>query len=133
MKSQGAGTRSQWDHACYTDRERIWCHPPNNYSFKIERVTSYFEVRKTTQEEYEDQNILNIKLIMETPPWDLTSSDYSQQEQSMLDYRGRFVSPNTPATGQLFINSVTLYAYDDVMDDDNYVTVLDSYITTSAL
>ena len=53
----------------------------------------------------------------------------------MFDYRGRFVSPNTPARGQLFINSVISYAFDaaDVMDDDNYATLLDSYVTTSSL
>ena len=36
---------------------------------------------------------------------------------------------------QLFINSVTLDAYDaaGVMDDDNYDTVLDSSVTTSYL
>ena len=35
----------------------------------------------------------------------------------------------------MYTNSVTLYNYDaaDVMDDDNYATVLDSYITTSSL
>ena len=39
----------------------------------------------------------------------------------MFNYRGWFISLNTPARGQLFTNSVTLYAYDaaDVMDDDN--------------
>ena len=46
-----------------------------------------------------------------------------------------FVSPNTPARGQLFINSFILYAYDtaDDKDDDNYATVLDSYVTTISL
>ena len=59
--------------------------------------------------------------MVEAPPWDL-------QKQSMFDYRGWFVSPNTQARGQLFINAATSYAYDaaDVMDDDNYATVLDS-------
>ena len=42
----------------------------------------------------------------------------------MFDYRGWFVSPNTPVRIQLFANSVTSYAYDaaDVMDDNRYVT-----------
>ena len=42
---------------------------------------------------------------------------------------------NTPARGQLYINSVILYAYDaaDVMEDNNYATVLDSCVTTSFL
>ena len=87
--------------------------------------TSYFEVRKLTQEEYEDQDILEIELMAKAPLWDPSSPEYSYQEQSMFNYRGQFVSPNTPARGQLFINSVTPYAYDatDVMDDDNYISV----------
>ena len=53
----------------------------------------------------------------------------------MFNYRGQFVSPNTPPRGQLFTNSVILYAYDaaDVMDDNNYATVLESFVTTSSL
>ena len=53
----------------------------------------------------------------------------------MFDNRRRFVSPNTPTRGQLFINSVTLHAYNsaDVMDDNNYATVLESYVATSSL
>ena len=98
-------------------------------------VTSYFEVRKPTWEEYEDQNILKIELITEALLWDPSSTEYSDQEQSTFDYSGRFVSPNTPARGQLFIKSVTLYAYEpaDVMDDVNDAIVLDSYVTTSSL
>ena len=53
----------------------------------------------------------------------------------MFNYRVQFASPNTPARGQLFINSVTSFAYDavDVMDDDNYATLLESFVTTSSL
>ena len=52
----------------------------------------------------------------------------------MFDHRGRFVSPTIPESGQLFLNFVTLY-YDaeNVMDDNNYSTVLDSNVTTSSM
>ena len=72
---------------------------------------------------------------MEAPPWDPSSNEYSHQEQSMFGYRGWFVKPNTPARGQLSINAVTLYAYDaaDIMDDDNYATVLESFVSTLSL
>ena len=81
------------------------------------------------------ENILKIELMVKVPLWDLSSPWYSHQEQSMFDYRGWFVSPNTTPRGQLFINSVTSYAYDaaDVRDDDNYATLLKSYDTTSSL
>ena len=102
---------------------------------KLTRVTSYFNVRKPTQEEYEDQNILKIKITAEDPSWDPLSSEFSRQAQSMFDYRGWFVSPNTPAKGQLFMNSVTSYAYDapDATDDDSYATVLESFVNISSL
>ena len=53
----------------------------------------------------------------------------------MFNYRGWFVSPNTPARGQLFINSLMLYSFDaaDVIDDDNYAIVLESFVSTSSL
>ena len=46
----------------------------------------------------------------------------------MLNNRVLFVSPN--ARRQLLINSVTLYSYDAavVMDDDNYATVLKTFV-----
>ena len=69
---------------------------------KLNGVTSYFEVRKPTQEEYENQNILKIELMVEAPQWDPSSPEYSHQEQSMFNYRGRFVSPNTPTREQFY-------------------------------
>ena len=53
----------------------------------------------------------------------------------MVYHRGWFVIPNTPANGQLFINSATLYASDAayVMDDDNLATVLQNSVTISSL
>ena len=73
--------------------------------------------------------------MAEAPPWDSSSPEFSRQEQSMFDYRGRFVGPNTPAREQLFINSVALYAYDAecVMDVDIYATVLESFVRTLSL
>ena len=50
----------------------------------------------------------------------------------MFDYKGPFVSPITPARGQLFISLFTRHAYDsaDVIDDDNYATVLENFLIT---
>ena len=83
-----------------------------------------------TEKEYEDQNILKIELIVQVPPLDLSSPEFSSQEQSMFIYRGQFVSPNTPPRGQLFTNSVTSHAYAaaDFMDHDNYVGKFSQYI-----
>ena len=56
--------------------------------------------------EYKNPNILKI----------------DRQKQWMFDYRRQFISTDAQARGQLFINSVTLYAYHaaDVMENDHY-------------
>ena len=53
----------------------------------------------------------------------------------MLNYRGWFVAHVTLASGQLFIYSVTLYAFDavDVMDGKKFATVWESYVIISSL
>ena len=80
-------------------------------------------MRKPTCEDYDDLDILKIKLMAETPLWNPSSPEFSRQEQSMLDYS---VSPTTPARGQIFINSITLYAYDaaDVMDNEKSFVII---------
>ena len=102
---------------------------------KITGVTNNFKVRKPTQEEQGDKYNLKIELTVEASSWDLSSPEFSRQVQSILDHRGQFVIPTTPARGQLFISSVTLHAYDaaDVMDDDNYTTMLEYFVIFSSL
>ena len=53
----------------------------------------------------------------------------------MSNYSGLFVSPNTLARGQFFINSVTLNSFDAevVMDDDDYATMLENFVIKSSL
>ena len=52
-------------------------------SLKLNRVTSYFDVRTPTCEGYEDQNIFKMELMAEALPWDLSSPQFSSQEQNM--------------------------------------------------
>ena len=92
---------------------------------QISQITSYFVVKKPSLEENDDQDILKV----EVTPWDLSSPEFSRQEQSVLDYRGWFVIPNAPERGKTCTISVTWYAYDaeDILDDGNFATVLESY------
>ena len=85
---------------------------PITISLQLNGVISYFKIRKPTQEEYEDQNILKIELTVEAPLWDLSNPDYSHQEQSTFDYRG--------------LSTLSHYAT-DVMDNDNYTMVMESF------
>ena len=51
---------------------------------KLNRVTSYFEVRTPTQEEHEKKNILRIECMVKAPLWDQSSPKLSRQKQSLL-------------------------------------------------
>ena len=104
ISPQVLGTNTQQENTCLAFRKPFWCYLII-IPLKLNRVTSYLEVTKPTQEEYEDQNILKIKLTVEVLLWETPSADHSHQEQSMFDYRGQFISPNTTASGKLFIKS----------------------------
>ena len=53
----------------------------------------------------------------------------------MFDHRQWFVIPANPERGQLFINSVTLYAYnaEGVIHDDIFTIVLESFVNILSL
>ena len=52
-----------------------------------------------------------------------------------MDHQGHIIVPATVARGLLFISAIILYslAYDaiDIMDDDNFVTLLASQVQVS--
>ena len=50
---------------------------PIIFSFTVNGVTSYFDMRNPTWEEYEDQDILKIKLMAEAPQCDQSSPKFS--------------------------------------------------------
>ena len=54
---------------------------------KLSTVTSYFDVRKPAQDEYEDQNILKIEPTAEAPSWDMSSPDSAKIEYIQLQGR----------------------------------------------
>ena len=100
---------------------------------KITQFTSYFKVKKPIYEEYDDQDKLKLELMVEASSWDLSSPEFSRQGQSMLDYRGWFVILNTLESRHLFIEAVNLCAAGDVMDNNNFNTVLESFVLTLLL
>ena len=68
--------------------EPFQCHPPSFYSINDYQIYGYFNFLKPTHEEYEDQDILKIELMMEAPQWDLSSPDFGRLEQSMINDMG---------------------------------------------
>ena len=91
-------------------------------------------MKSPTWEEYEDQNTLKTDLWQKLHHGTNLVLNIVAKNR-MFDYRGLFISLNTQARWQLFINSVTSYACDapDVMDDDNYAKVLKRFANTSSL
>ena len=104
---------SETTHALQLEKPFNATHPII-IPLKVNEVTSYFKVRMPTWEKYEDQNIPKIELTAEALPWEISSPKFS------------VVSPDTPARRQLFIN----YDTAGVIDDDNYATVLKSFVST---
>ena len=58
-------------------------------------VTSYFVMHYHTIAEYENEDIPTIHLTAEEPPWDPSTSEYSERDTWMLDHWGQL---NFPAT-----------------------------------
>ena len=102
---------------------------------KLSGATSYFIVYSPSITEYEDEEIPKIHLTVEEPPWDPSTSEYSEQETQMLDHQGKISIPTMTARGPVFVSTVVSYslAYHtaDVMDNDNLVTALEAQIQIS--
>ena len=54
--------------------------PFDTASLHLSGVTSYFEVFSPSIADYEDEDIPKIHLTVEEPPWDPSTSEYSEQE-----------------------------------------------------
>ena len=80
----------------------------------------------------ENDDVSKIHLTAEEPPWDLSTSEYSERETRMLDYQGQISISATVAKGPAFVSAVISYslAYNatDAMDYDNLVTGLSAQI-----
>ena len=102
---------------------------------QLSSVTSYFDVHSPSITDYEDKDISKIHLAVEEPPWDPSTSVYSERETQMLDHQGQNSIHATAARGPVFVSAVVSYslAYNaaDVMDDVNLVTALEAQIQIS--
>ena len=103
--------------------------------FKITRATSYFDVRKSTWEEYEDQDNHKIEIMTASLLQDPSSPEFSMHEQSMLVTGDGLSSLSLQQGNNYVLNSATLYAHaaTDAVDDDNYATVLEGFVIVSPL
>ena len=74
------------DHCiCIPDKDEVIRIP-----LELKGVTSYFNARKPSLAEYDDDNIRKLELTIEDPEWDPHSPDFAQLEQRYFDGLGRF-------------------------------------------
>ena len=96
----------------------------------LQGVTSYFYVHSQSNEKYENDDTPNIHHTEEEPPWYPSAEEYSEREVWILDHQDQVIVFAIMARGLVFISAVTSYsmAYDaiDVMDDDSFMSALDS-------
>eukprot|EP00804_Cyclotella_cryptica_P019398 CCRYP_006588-RA/>CCRYP_006588-RA protein AED:0.13 eAED:0.13 QI:0/0/0/1/0.75/0.6/5/0/864 len=99
-------------------------------------VTSYFQVRKPTIAEWENEAAYpHIDLTAEEPIWDPQSSDYSEMEDRMIDFRGQVMCRTSTARGRMVINSLSAslqVSAVDVTDDENFGLLLESKACVSS-
>ena len=60
---------------------------PLDTSLKLQGLTCYFNVRKSSMQEYVDGGYPKVHLTIEEPPLDPYSQDYTDREPHMLDFR----------------------------------------------
>ena len=93
-------------------------------------VTSYFQVRKPTIAEWENEAAYpHIDLTAEEPIWDPQSADFSEMEDRMIDFRGQVMCRTSTARGRMVINSLSVslqVSAVDVTDDENFGLLLES-------
>ena len=126
---------SQCDYSCYTVNRPLWHSPPANYNDLIKQCDQLFWCIFLCLTEYEDEDIPKIHLTAEQPPWNPSTSEYSERETQMLDHWGQIIILATAARGPVYDSTVILntLVYDaaDVMDNDSLVTSLSAQIQIS--
>lgn len=91
-------------------------------------VTSYFTTRKPSKEEFESTpDELCIDLTAESPPWDPTTTRFSEQESAMTTTNGRLVdTPDTWPTTRMIAALHTLPQSD--VPDSQLAAALQSHV-----
>jgi hypothetical protein len=100
-------------------------------------VTSLFNVRTVTINEFNSQDYPQLHLTSETLTWDPMTNLYEQQENSMIDYSINIIH-DTAVRGQvptLIVNELQSLTTDlaDMMHDCNFHQVLTSNIVVSSV
>ena len=96
--------------------------------FQFSGVISYFPFQKPAKVEWEDDLITKIELTAEDPVWDSTSSEFADQEDATMNYRGEVVTHGDTARGKFVINSIGTCDAADITDDANLGLALENKV-----
>ena len=99
----------------------------------LKGVTSYFQSRKPKESEYEDESTPYIDMKRKAPVWEPSETGFSEQEDTMNDFRGEVISSDITARGRQIINLHST-SEDDVvyfMDDDNLYNALNAKVNVA--
>ena len=96
-------------------------------------VTSYLPSRKPRVSEYEDESIPHIDITIKEPVWDLSETIFSEQEDTMTDFRGEVINNETITRGRRIINSLSTSKYHavDFTDDKYLYTALNTKVNVA--
>ncbi len=85
-------------------------------------MTSVFNVRSTTIDEFNSHDHLRPHMTSETLTWDPTTDLYEKQENTMMDYSGNIVRDAAVRGPKLILNELQSLTTDlvDLMHDCNF-------------
>ena len=104
---------------------------------QLRGVTSYFDVRKPSIDEYEQGDLPHIVMTAEGPVWEPSESDFAEQAAAMTDFRGHIIDRESLARGRRIISfmthTITNHTSIDVdtidfTDNDNFGDALQSKV-----
>ena len=73
---------------------------------QLNRVTIYFDVYTSSIAKYENEDIPEIHLTAEEPPWNQSTNEYSEIETHMFDHQGQISIPATAAREPVYVSIV---------------------------
>ena len=89
----------------------------------LKGVMSYLLSRNPKSSEYEDESISHIDITNKAPVWEPYETSFSEQEDTMTDFRGKVIRSETIEIGRHIINYLSAredHAV-DFTDDGNFI------------
>jgi hypothetical protein len=109
----------------------------------LQGVTSSLNVRTPSLDDWNSGHFKRLHLTSETLTWDLTTSQFADQEASMTDYAGTIIPQNAYFGGGERIQHGDAYVFNSlcsmstdlviVTEEDNFHTALSAHVQVSSV